>query len=133
MKQIKPGRAPSMMSGIVGIFMVVIGIAWTIGAAGMGAPWFFCLFGVVWTCIAGMNTLYNFKNATSKNRYSMMDIVDSSEEPDPLNVYFGNQDDEQEISTFSETDVDAEYCPYCGTKVEQDFRFCHKCGKELPE
>ena len=48
MKQIKPGRAPSMMSGIVGIFMVIIGIAWTIGAAGMGAPWFFCLFGVVW-------------------------------------------------------------------------------------
>lgn len=126
MKHIKPGRGPSMQGGIVGIFMICFGILWTVIAA--QANGFFALFGVLWTGVAVVNTIYNFKNATGKNRYSQYDITDSSEEPDPLNQYFG----EAEKSEHSSSSAESEFCPYCGTKVEGDFIFCNKCGKELP-
>lgn len=124
MKSIKPGRGPSMMSGIVGIVMICFGIFWTI-IAGSFAP-FMAVFGILWTAIAVITTVYNFKNATGKNRYSSFDITDSDEEPDPLNERFGNN-----IETDTEEN-ESEYCPYCGTKVQGNFRFCNKCGKELP-
>ena len=27
---------------------------------------------------------------------------------------------------------EAGFCPYCGAKLQGDFRFCPKCGRELP-
>ena len=122
MKSIKPGRGPSMMSGIVGIFMVGFGILWTLIAA-QASP-VFALFGVLWTGIA--MTVYNFKNATGKNRYSQFDITDGNEEPDPLNERFGSDS----VKNVEETD--SEFCPYCGNKVEGEYEFCNKCGKKLP-
>ncbi len=123
MKHIKPGRGPSMMSGIVGIFMICFGIFWTILAAQAGG--IFAIFGVIWTGIAVMITVYHFKNATSENRYSHYDITDSSEEPDPFNERFGENKSEKR-------DSDNKFCPYCGASVESDFKFCNECGKELP-
>lgn len=130
MKSVKPGRGPSMMSGVVGIFMVIVGFAWTFGAMSMGAPVFFWIFGLAWTGIAIVNMIYSFKNATGKNRYSSYDIVDAREEPDPLNQRFGMQDYEsdREKMTISEN----EFCPFCGAKVYDSFEFCNKCGKKLP-
>ncbi len=126
MKHIKPGRGPSMMSGVVGIFMIGFGIIWTVIAA--QASGIFALFGVLWTCIAIAITVYNFKNATGKNRYSAYDITDSNEEPDPLNQRFGNSKE----SKPRQNDVDNKFCPYCGTAVQGDFEFCNNCGKKLP-
>ncbi len=126
MKHIKPGRGPSMMSGVVGIFMIGFGIIWTVIAA--QASGIFALFGVLWTCIAIAITVYNFKNATGKNRYSAYDITDSNEEPDPLNQRFGNAQE----ATPKQNDVDNKFCPYCGTAVKGDFEFCNNCGKKLP-
>ena len=126
MKSIKPGRGPSMMGGIVGIFMIGFGILWTVIAA--QASTVFAIVGVLWTGIAVVNTVYNFKNATGKNRYSAYDITEVGEEPDPLNKHFGNQH-----AAAQETgDVDNKFCPYCGTPVADDFEFCNKCGKKLP-
>ncbi len=125
MKSIKPGRGPSMMSGIVGIFMICFGILWTALAAQAGG--FFAIFGVLWTGIAVVITVYNFKNATGKNRYSSFDITDGDEEPDPLNERFGEQTDDENSPSG-----DSRFCPYCGTAVESDFEFCNKCGKKLP-
>ena len=122
MKHIKPGRGPSMMGGIIGIFMIFFGIIWTVFAA--QANGLIALFGVVWTGIAIANTVYNFKNATGKNRYSAYDITDSQEEPDPLNQRFGTQG--------TPADAESEFCPYCGTKVDPEYKFCNKCGKQLP-
>ena len=46
MKSIKPGRGPSMMSGVASIGAAIFGLIWTIAAASMGAgP--FALFGLV--------------------------------------------------------------------------------------
>lgn len=126
MKHIKPGRGPSMMSGVVGIFMIGFGIIWTVIAA--QASGIFALFGVLWTCIAIAITVYNFKNATGKNRYSAYDITDSNEEPDPFNQRFGNAQE----ATPKQNDVDNKFCPYCGTAVQGDFEFCNNCGKKLP-
>ena len=64
MKSIKPGRGPSMLSGVVGIFMIGFGILWTVFVS--RANGIFALFGVLWTGIAVAITIYNFKNATKK-------------------------------------------------------------------
>lgn len=115
-----------MMSGIVGIFMIGFGILWTVMAS--QASGIFALFGVLWTSIAVVTTVYNFKNATNKNRYSQFDIIDGNEEPDPLNEHFGNS----QGSVSKPSDVDNKFCPYCGTAVQGDFEFCNNCGKKLP-
>ena len=126
MKSIKPGRGPSMMGGFVGIFMIGFGILWTVIAA--QASGIFALFGVLWTCVAIGMTIYNFKNATGKNRYSVYDITDENEEPDPLNERFGDS----KLYMQNENDIDNKFCPYCGTPVADDFEFCNNCGKKLP-
>lgn len=125
MKSIKPGRGPSMMGGVVGIFMIGFGILWTAMATQAGG--IFALFGILWTGIAIATTIYNFKNATGKNRYSAYDITDA-EEPDPLNERFG----EAAEAAKEESDTDSKFCPYCGTPVKDDFEFCNQCGKKLP-
>ncbi|MBR4293146.1 MAG: zinc ribbon domain-containing protein [Clostridia bacterium] len=125
MRSIKPGRGPSMMGGVSGIFMIVFGILWTVIAA--RASGIMALFGVLWTGMAVVITIYNFKNATSKNRYSTYDITTSSEEPDPLNERFGDYQ-----STTYQSDKDNNFCPYCGTRVADDYKYCNNCGKKLP-
>ena len=96
MKSIKPGRGPSMMGGFMSIVIGLIGVFWTLSAISMGAPFFFCMFGVVFVVIAVVQAVYNFKNATSKNRYSVYDITDVGEETDPLNEKYGNTEKPQE-------------------------------------
>lgn len=125
MRSIKPGRGPSMMSGIVGIFMIGFGILWTILAS--KASFVFALSGVLWTGIAVVTTIYNFKNATNKNRYSAFDITDASEEPDPLNEKFGNAYADERKSA-----PENKFCPYCAAPVKYDFEYCNNCGKKLP-
>lgn len=127
MKSVKPGRGPSFMGGIVSLFGVVFGVIWTIGAAAIGAPAFFCLFGVAFVCMGIGNAVYQFKNATGEQRYSVYDIVDSSEEPDPWDRRFGAEDPDTDLS-----DGEFAYCPYCGAKLREEFAFCGKCGREVP-
>lgn len=124
MKSIKPGRGPSMMNGFMGIVVILFGVFWTI-IVGRFAP-FMAVFGILFIIIAVVQTIYSFKNATSKNRYSSFDITDSSEEIDPFNERYGN----------NETKVEAQkghYCPYCGEKLDDDFVFCRYCGKKIKE
>ncbi|MHB1484153.1 MAG: zinc ribbon domain-containing protein [Saccharofermentanales bacterium] len=141
MKSIKIGRGPSFMGGIASLAVGVFGIFWMIGAASMGGG-FFALFGLIFVFIAIGQAIYSFKNATSKNRFSAFDITDDKEETDPLNAMFGqnssenqNDDDSIENSSINENakSADSLFCPYCGAKLENDFEFCNKCGRKLPE
>ena len=134
MRSIKPGRGPSMMGGFMGIFAAVFGVIWTIAALSMGAPFFFGLFGIMFIIIAIVNTVYNFKNATGKNRYSTYDIVEEHEETDPLNARYGEpRYEEPKYEAWEEPGAEGSaFCPYCGSRVEEDFAFCNKCGKRLP-
>ncbi len=84
------------MGGVGSLVAVGFGIIWTIVAFAItrNSPfpvvgWAFPLFGIVFIvlglCLAG----YNFFNATTKKRLSILDITTPGEEPDPLNVHFG--------------------------------------------
>lgn len=129
MKSIKPGRGPSFMSGIGALFAGLFGVFWTIMACAMGA-WFMAPFGLIFIGIAVANAIYAFKNATSENRYSSFDIVDSDEESDPLHEKYGKVVTNVKEST--EKKAESRYCPWCGAKVEGDYVFCNSCGKKLP-
>ncbi|MBQ8278576.1 MAG: zinc ribbon domain-containing protein [Roseburia sp.] len=138
MKSIKRGRGPSMMGGIMCIFAAIFGVLWTLGAGSMGGP-LFALFGIMFIMIAVIQAIYNFKNATGKNRYSEYDITDGYEEVDPLNERFGNQSNFQnefqsDAERYDATNkgADTAYCPYCGVIIGDDFQYCHECGKKLP-
>ena len=128
MKSVKPGRGPSMMSGISGIFVAIFGVIGIAVAVNIGAPFFFPLFGVVFVILAVVQVIYDFQNATGKNRHSVFDIVDENEEPDPW-----APDCNPPSSPAPAQPAAARYCPYCGAPTEDGFSFCTKCGKKLPE
>lgn len=132
MKSIKPGRGPSGMGFIGSIFAIIFGIFWTIMASSMGAPAFFPIFGVMFIIMGIIQAVYNYKNATGKNRYSSFDITDDGEEPDPLDQRFGGSkrhEDPAQRSGFTASS----FCPYCGKEVDGGFEYCLKCGKRLPK
>lgn len=130
MKSVKPGRGPSLQGGIGAIFAVIFGIVWMVFAAQMGAPIPFVLMGLVFVIIAGIQAVIHFKNATSENRYSLYDITEEGEEPDPLEERFGKKTEQ----TYQQPEMQSEggFCPFCGAKAEVGYAFCRKCGKKLP-
>lgn len=128
MKSIKPGRGPSKMAAVGATFVAIFGVFWCILAAVLGA-WFMIPFGLVVVGMAIYHAVYNAHNATAEDRYSVIDIVDSDEESDPLNEKYGRKIYHE--NTTSGTSVD--FCPYCGKPVAGDFDFCPKCGKQLPD
>ena len=102
MKSIKPGRGPSFMGGISSILVALFGVVWTIIAASMGGG-LFALFGLIFIAYAVVQAVYNFKNATGKNRYSEFDITDVNEETDPFNERFGSSDRTSDYMFGSDT------------------------------
>jgi hypothetical protein len=149
MKSFKPGRGPSALSGIGSIVAVLFGIFWTVIAFSItrGAPGpiglMFPLFGILFILIGIVQAIYHFKNAAGRNRMSLFDVVDSQEEPDPLDR-FAQDRYRAEAAGRTEEHSDSpperpaaarrfsgSYCPYCGGKLEEDFRFCPHCGKEI--
>ncbi len=131
MKSIKPGRGPSMMGGVMAVFVGLFGIVWIFAAMSLGAPIFFPLFGVGFVIIAGIQAAYNFKNASSENRYSIFDITDSQEEPDPLNERFGSQNQRSMKSDTTSDRSDYAFCPYCGRALREGDVYCSGCGRKL--
>ncbi len=131
MKSIKPGRNGSLVGGIAGVFMSIIGLTMLVQAIGSGVG-FAVVFMIGWTAFAVIITASNFYNAFSKKRHSTYDIVDHYEEPDPLNERFGYVRDEEAPQRRTSREGDSSFCPYCGEKVEKDYEFCNHCGKQLP-
>ena len=127
MKSIKRGRGPSFMGGIGNIIGALFGVFWTLSAFSIGAPLPFCAFGLLFIAIAVVSAVYNFRNATGKNRYSEFDIVDHTEEEDPLNGFFGAAPSSADGGV-----KESRFCPYCGSPAADDFEFCNQCGRKLP-
>lgn len=125
MKSVKPGRGPSAMGAVGSVVGILFGIFWTVMAASMGAPGIFPLFGVLFVLIGVVQAVYNFKNATGDNRYSLYDITEDGEEPDPLERRTGSAPRSPEPSGYC-------FCPYCGAELEAEFTYCGVCGKRLP-
>ena len=118
MKSVKPGRGPSLFGGAASVIAAVIGVIWIAVAASMDAPVYFCLFGVVFVGLAIAHDSRALRNATAKRRFSLFDVTEEGEEPDPL----AREDRSGGAEAF---------CPACGAKVAADDRFCRKCGREL--
>jgi len=138
-KSIKPGRGPSGMSFIGSIIAMIFGVFWTIMAISVttNSPFgivgiIFPFFGVMFIIIGGVQAVYNFKNATGKNRYSIFDITDSEEERDPSDKWIKNEvinEGEKEGPRDSKSEV--YYCPYCGVQIKSEYMYCPKCGKAI--
>ena len=111
MKSIKPGRGPSKFNAFASICVALFGVFWCILAFSMGAV-FMVPFGIIFVVLAIGQAIYSYNNATSEERYSIVDIVDEYEEKDPLNI-------------------EKKYCPYCGHRINSDYEYCPKCGKKL--
>ncbi len=120
-----------MMGAFGSVIAIIFGILWTGFAIGMGAPSIFGVFGALFVLLGIVQFAYNLKNATGKDRFSVFDITSSNEEPDPLNQRFGRKDVGDNIE--SKASSDTEFCPYCGTKLNEDFLYCTKCGRKLPK
>ena len=127
------------MGGISSVAAAAFGVVWTLIVVSARGPWFMALFGVIFIALAVAQAVYNFKNATSKNRYSSFDVVDSNEEPDPFNERFGNQsstgsmgDRDDDSGLLDQAEDGHKYCPYCGAETEPDYEYCASCGKKLP-
>lgn len=138
MKSIKPGRGPSGMSFIGSIVSIIFGVFWTILAFSITAnsPFgmvgtIFPLFGILFIVIGIVQAIYNYKNATGKNRFSLFDITDSKEERDPSEKWIRNDNEIQEKEVNKSSGSDFKYCPYCGFQLDQEFEFCPKCGKKM--
>ena len=133
---VKRGRMRSAQNAAGGVFGAIFGIIWTVAAVGMGAPWFFAVFGIFFVAMAISGAYISWKNATGDNRYSEFDIVETDAEPDPWDKKFRNDGTEFDIKEscghIHEKGA-ARFCPYCGTQAESDFEFCKNCGKKLPD
>ena len=135
MKSIKPGRGPAALGVWGAVISVAFGIAWTIAAVSMGAPVMFLIFGVLFTITGVIKGIYNYKNATGKNRYSSYDITDDGEEPDPLERRrrrSGEEDVHTEPERNDKNMPDGGFCPYCGAPADENYEFCRRCGRRLP-
>jgi len=135
MYSVKPGRGPSAIGAVAGIFAGLFGVIWTIAAASMGAPGFMVAFGVIFIIMALVGVGYNIFNAANKNRMSSFDITTQNEESDPIAKAMGYDSNEYNRNHQAEPDsprkIPGGFCPYCGEKVKSDFDFCPKCGKDI--
>ena len=131
MRSVKPGRGPSLQGAIGSIFAVVFGIFWMVSAAKMGAPTPFVLMGLVFVVIAGSNVIVSLMNATGENRFSLYDITEEGEEPDPLEEVLNKKEKTTEPKEEEKRPTETAFSPYCGAKAEKDSAFCRSCGKKL--
>ena len=128
MKSIKPGRGPSLLSGIATLIGIAVIICFAAMAIKMRQTFFLIIAGfilLVYICF----TIYHFSNAIKKNRHSILYIEDdresnsspSAEPKEPSALLNGKPID----------GVAPRYCPYCGKDTESDFLYCKFCGRKL--
>ena len=130
--QIKPGRGPSAMEAVGGVFAAIFGEGWMIFAAQMGAPGFFVAFGAVFVLMAVGGVVYNAHNATSKNRFSTFEVTtDTDGEVDPISQALGYYKSQGVDNKEDRSPGGKEFCPYCGYDVDPEHAFCAGCGKAL--
>ncbi len=143
MKSVKPGRGPSGMNFLSDIGSIAFGVVWTIialvmglgtasaggfGLIGLVLP----LFGVIFIIQGVVRAMYHYKNATGRDRYSEFDITEDGEEGDPGQRWVKGGEPWDRPERSQPPRGGAGFCPYCGAALQGDFRYCPKCGRELP-
>ena len=114
-KERKAGKAMTLGSCIFGL---VFSIFWCIAAASMGAG-FMLIFGIPFVGMM-IYRLYVI------SQYAREDGKKAPEtEADPWDRPAAPR---QESSAGSE----GQFCPYCGSGIQEGFAFCPKCGRRQP-
>ncbi len=108
MKNNRPGQG---IASVLMLLPAIFGIFWTVKAASMGAPAFFCLFGVVFTALALFRWGRGMKRTLGSGE-------NGSEAPPEFR---------EPISRPAGT------CPYCGADTRENIAYCENCGKKLPD
>lgn len=127
------------MSFVGSVIAVVFGVFWTIIALNItqNAPFpiigiVFPLFGVIFIIFGIVQAVYHLKNATGKNRFSLFDVTDSSQEGDPADAWLKKDNEAPRAAAHQASAVGAfSYCPYCGTRLTSEFSFCPRCGRQI--
>jgi high-affinity Fe2+/Pb2+ permease len=136
MRSIKPGRGPSLRGILGSAASILFGIIWIAFTVSIGGG-LFALFGLGFIIMAAVNLIYNIKNAFNKNRYSEFDITEDGEEPDSFEQRFGRKTDyTQNSSTAHSGDFNSSqtlFCPFCGSPVKDEHKFCKNCGRQLAD
>lgn len=140
-KSIKPGRGQSGMAVVGSVIAVLFGIVWLIAASSMTrfaknefpsfgpmdtASVVFPLFGFLFIGAGIANAIYHYRNYKGKERYSIVDIVDSQEEGDAANPHA-----KEDTEDGSNRHPAGKYCTECGHRLDADFAFCPGCGRNL--
>jgi hypothetical protein len=129
--EIKPGRTVSKIGIFFGLFMVVFGIFWIVLVLNLSSREedmgpgviFLLVFGVLFIIASIVITAFYAKSAYGKNRPSLIDVEEASEEEASAAKIANDQAAPKgEIS----------FCPYCGKEIKKDFSYCQYCGKKMP-
>jgi hypothetical protein len=145
-KSVKPGRGESGMAAVGSVIAILFGIVWMIFASSITnsarefssfgimagpadiASVVFPLFGLLFIGAGVASAIYHYRNYKGKERYSIVDIVDSKEEGDPAAPHIT-----QDAGTIKSHNPGSNYCTECGRRLDGDFKFCPGCGKDLSE
>lgn len=112
--KIRPGRARSLIAGIVMLIVMVVGLVLMPGSGllggfpGMGGA--LSLFKILWVIIGLVGAGAAFYNAFSSEGIALYEIETDRE------------------TEQSEADL---YCPQCGKPVSEDDKYCRNCGAAL--
>ncbi len=144
MKSIKPGRGQSGMAVVGSIIAILFGIVWLAAASSITrsarefspfgsmsgpadtASVVLPLFGLLFIGAGVASAIYHYRNYKGKDRYSIVDIVDSREEGDPADPQI-----KEDTKSGSTRHPAGKYCTECGQRLDGDFAFCPGCGRDL--
>ena len=106
-------KAGKNMSVAMSVFSLVFSILWCCVAAAMGAG-VMLLFGIPFAGLMGYRLVMCLK------------LAKSEEEKKPSEPWERPAPRQPEAQRGS-----AGFCPYCGTRSEDGFRYCPNCGRSL--
>lgn len=120
MRDRKPQKGPVFMSAAVAVFALIFSIFWTVTAFTMGAG-FFSIFGLFFAGFAVAQLVVTLRHASGTDNHS-------HPKPPEVENRYAKPDPTTEAKTAAPV-----YCPSCGAKADADDKFCHECGRKLPE
>jgi hypothetical protein len=127
---VKPGRGPSVLSGVFAIVFGLFSFFLVADVSANGAPGAFVAMAYLIGVFAIVGGIYQLYNAGARNRMSALDITTGGEEPDPISEAIGRRSEAPKHAGAT-PQAGANFCPHCGTQLGPDFKFCPSCGKRI--
>jgi len=106
----KAGKAMTLGSCVIGL---VFSVFWCVAALSMGA-WFMLVFGIPFTCLMGYRLAVCVKMVKG-TRPSPPPETDPWDRP---------------AAQLPPRESGGNFCPYCGSGIQEDFAYCPKCGRK---